>query len=164
VSRSFTTKRYIEVVERLAAQLGRAHGWRRRAAERLGISESHLSKILSGERDVGRELAERAVERLGLDPSHFSEGATGERRAAASSVPIGGAEIKRLLKKVDAGKASVADVYALARAIAEAPAVAQAQAILKRLEPRTEKDVAALFIAAAKLASAIAKPARKKRK
>ncbi len=150
VSRADFTSRYIQLVEELGRQMQHKRGWRRRAAERLGIDQPTLSKIMRGERTVGWDLAERAAERLDLDPSYFSS-----LRAAGAGKSSGlqrdRAAVDALIAKFDARIASTKDVYALAKAVADAPAVVQARAILKTRQPRTEQQVGALFLAASKL-------------
>jgi hypothetical protein len=150
VSRTDLTARYIQLVEELGREMQHKRGWRRRAAARLGVDEPTLSKITRGERTVGWELAERAVERLELDSSYFSSHgrpvsakSTGSQRDRAA--------VDALIAKFDTGIATTKDVYALARAVADAPAVVQARAILKTRQPRTEQQVGALFLAASKL-------------
>jgi transcriptional regulator with XRE-family HTH domain len=142
VPRPDLTARYIKLAKELGEGMGYAHGWRRRVAERLGIDESMLSKILSGNRKVGWRLAERAMEKLALDPTYFS----GPVRKAGKPAPR-----HSLVSKFESGTATVADVYALARAVTEAPSVAQAHAILRMRPPKSDQQVGALFGAASKL-------------
>jgi transcriptional regulator with XRE-family HTH domain len=150
VSRTDFTARYIQLVEELGRQMQHKYGWRRRAAEKLGVNQPTLSKIMRGERTVGWELAERAVERLGLDPSYFSTlASTGPAKLTGTQRDR--AALDALIARFDARVATTKDVYALARAVAEAPAVVQARAILKTRQPRTEQQVGALFLAASKL-------------
>jgi transcriptional regulator with XRE-family HTH domain len=163
VKRTLHTAKYIELVEHLAAEMGHAHGWQRRAAERLGISTPHLTRILNGEREVGRMLAERAVERLGLNPAYFSASTKNRSFLHGSVHDVRAAELERLLSRFDAGVATVDDVFELARAVAEAPAVREARAILRTKKPRTEREIGALFMAASRLVAAVPR-AKKKRK
>jgi transcriptional regulator with XRE-family HTH domain len=154
VKRSVHTGKYIKVIEQLAAEMGNAHGWQRRAAERLGISTPHLTRILKGDREVGRMLAERAVERLGLDPAYFSDSRKIQRPSKASP-RADRPELEALLRRFDAAAATAEDVFALARAVVEAPAVREAQAILDMRKPRNEKELGALFMAASRLIAAL---------
>jgi transcriptional regulator with XRE-family HTH domain len=144
VARSDLTAKYIELAKKLGEAMGYAHGWRRRVAERLGIDESMLSKILNGSRKVGWRLAERAIENLELDPAYFS-GAVQPRGRKLGSAR--GAIIARFAS----GTATVSDVYALARAVAESPASIQARAILKTRPPKSEQQIGSLFVEASKL-------------
>ena len=141
------TARYVELVEELGKELGHEHGWRRQVAEQLGIDQPTLSKIMRGDRQVGWELAQRAAERLKLDPGYFA----GSRSRARSGTAGPPTTIDELGARIRAGIASTKDVYALARAVAANPAVAQARAILKMKQPRTEQQVGALFVAASRL-------------
>src|ERR1044071_3528636 len=108
--------RYIELVERLGDEMGKPVGWRRRVAADLGIDESTLSKILSGKRVVGWDLADRAVQRLKLDRDYF---AITPESSGISPSPRSSGEVDALIAKFDAGKATVKDVYALARGVLE---------------------------------------------
>lgn len=141
--RADLTARYIKLAKELGEAMGYAHGWRRRVAERLGIDESMLSKILGGSRKVGWRLAERAIDNLALDPTYFSETAEKLGKSAPPRDPV--------VAKFESGTATVADVYALARTVTEGPSVVQAQAILKTRPPKSEQQVGALFVAASKL-------------
>jgi hypothetical protein len=153
VKRSVHTAKYVKVIEQLGAEMGNAHGWQRRAAERLGISAEHLTRILKGDREVGRMLAERAVERLGLDPAYFSDS---RKTTVVSGAPaVVGHDLEVLLSRFDVGAATAEDVFALARAVVEAPAVREAQTILDMRKPRNEKELGALFMAASRLIAAL---------
>lgn len=68
---TIVTRRFLRLVEHLAAQRGHARGWKTEVAEQLDIHPSHLSKIMSGSRQVGWHAAERAADRLGLDKRYF---------------------------------------------------------------------------------------------
>jgi transcriptional regulator with XRE-family HTH domain len=149
VSRTDFTARYIQLVEEIGRQMQHKRGWRGRAAEKLGVDQPTLSKIMRGERTVGWELAERAAERLDLDASYFSSQGGGPAKSRGSKRDRAG--VDALIAKFDAGIATTKDVYALAKAVAEAPTVVQARAILKTRPPRTEQQVGALFLAASKL-------------
>lgn len=62
---------YRALAEDLGKEYGHAFGWKRQVADRLGIGASHLSRILSGEKRIGVELAQRAAERLRFDFAYF---------------------------------------------------------------------------------------------
>ena len=64
-------RQYVRLIESLGDRLHRRHGWKQEVAEQLGISASHLSKILSGERKAGPELRDRAADRLGFARHYF---------------------------------------------------------------------------------------------
>src|SRR5687767_14237707 len=99
--RADLTARYVLLAKELGDKYERAHGWRKRVAQQLGIDESTLSKILKGERAVGIELAERAIERLKLDRSYFwGDSQRGAQRPGAR-VPLGDDEVQRLVEKFD---------------------------------------------------------------
>jgi transcriptional regulator with XRE-family HTH domain len=152
VTRADLTSRYVELVEQLGDKAGRAHGWRRRVAEQLGISESTLSKILKGTRVVGMDLAERATQRLKLGSDYFWAERHPEARADQWRAKPGQRHsIQALIAKFDDRTATVADIYALARAVAEEPSVLQAQEILKSRNPKSEQEIGGLFLAASKL-------------
>lgn len=156
VTRVDLTSRYIELVEHLGDELGRAHGWRRRVAEQLGINDSTLSKILKGTRVVGMDLAERATERLKLSSDYFWADRQPSPRKERGRVTAEPKEaIQSLIAKFEDRTATVADVYALARAVAEAPSVLQAQEILKSRKPKSEQEIGALFLAASKLINSL---------
>jgi transcriptional regulator with XRE-family HTH domain len=150
--RADLTSRYIELVEQLGDKSGRAHGWRRRVAEQLGINESTLSKILKGTRVVGMDLAERATERLKLSTDYFWADRQHEPRKARVRVNADNKDtIQGLITKFEERTATVADIYALAHEVAEAPSVLQAREILKSRKPKSEQEIGSLFLAASKL-------------
>jgi hypothetical protein len=152
VTRADLTSRYVELIEQLGDKTGRAHGWRRRVAEQLGINESTLSKILKGTRVVGMDLAERATERLKLSSNYFwAHRQPGLRKDRGPVKAAHKDAIQGLIAKFEDRTATVADIYALARAVAEAPSVLQAQEILKSRKPKSEQEVGGLFLAASKL-------------
>lgn len=159
MARTDLTARYIQLVEELAERLGNARGWQGQVAEQLGIDQPTLSKIVRGDRKVGWELAQRAVQRLKLDPGYFSGAASGRARKPAAQ-PYPSNEIGELTAKIRAGIATTKDVYALARAVVEDPAVAQARSILRAKRPRNEQQIGALFLAASKLIDLLEKRAR----
>lgn len=149
------TARYIQLVNQLGDDLGRPRGWRLRVAEKLGVDAPTLSRILRGNRQVGWDLAERAIERLRLQPHYFtgraaSKGA-GVVPSITPSVASDGDKLGELVRRLETGSARQADVYALARAVAESSAVERARRIIKTPAPRTEQDIGALFVAAAHL-------------
>lgn len=152
MTRADLTSRYIQLVEHLGDKAGRAHGWRRRVASQLGINESTLSKILKGTRVVGMELAERATARLHLSSDYFwAEQQPSPRKDREPGKAKQRGSIQGLIAKFDDRTATVADVYALARTVAEAPTVLQAQEILKSRKPKSEQEIGGLFLAASKL-------------
>ena len=63
--------RYIELVLFLGEQRDFAYGWKSEASDLLGISPSHLTRLLTHDRIAGRELAERAAEACSFDVSYF---------------------------------------------------------------------------------------------
>jgi transcriptional regulator with XRE-family HTH domain len=148
------TPRYIQLVNELGDEMGRTRGWRRRAADRLGIDESTLSRILKGTRSVGWDLAERAIERLDIEREFF----TSERAPGRAIRPLRrgqrhrkGTLLADLIDKFESGTATVADVYELARAVEDSPPVHSARVILKTPAPKSEQQIGALFIAATRL-------------
>lgn len=149
MSSAALTTRYIALIEQLGEKTLHARGWKRRVAEELGINESTLSKILKGTRVVGIDLAERAIERLDLSSDYFWSSTVGPQDDAAQ--PVNSHELTALLAKFDNRKATVADVYALAQAVAANPAVLHAQKIAKTRKPKSEATIGALFLEASRL-------------
>lgn len=66
------TTRYQRLLMHLRTAVSAGRGWKARAAKELGISPSHLSKILSGDREVGLEVAHRAAQRLSIPMTFFT--------------------------------------------------------------------------------------------
>jgi transcriptional regulator with XRE-family HTH domain len=157
VTRPDPTQRYLELIDQLGRAIDRPRGWRRRVAEQLGIDESTLSKIVAGNRVVGWELAERAVERLKLPGDYFLSRGT----EIQLPEPAGKSRQHRrnlstnLIEKLEAGTATVKDVFALAKAVAEDPAVLEARSILASKPPKTQQQIGALFLSASKLVAAL---------
>lgn len=160
--RADLTSRYIQLVEELAERHGSARGWQGQVAKQLGIDQPTLSKIIRGDRRVGWELAQRAVQRLKLDPGYFS-GARASRAGRPADEHRLPAEVEELVAKIRAGIATTRDVYALARAVVDDPAVKQARAILRSKRPRSEQQIGALFLAASKLIDLLEKTDRGRR-
>ncbi len=158
MTRPDPTQRYLELIDQLGRAIERPRGWRRRVAEQLGIDESTLSKIVSGKRVVGWELAERAAERLKLPVDYFlTREAEGRRpELGETSAPGRGvSRTKKLIERLEAGTATVKDVFALAKAVTEDPAVLEARSILASKPPKTQQQIGALFLAASKLLAAL---------
>jgi hypothetical protein len=55
------------------------------------------------------------------------------------------------VSKLESGAGTASDVYALARAVVDSPAVQRAQSILKIPAPKSEQQTGALFMAASRL-------------
>lgn len=69
---SLATQRYRELVEDLGSELNFQRGWLSRAADRLGVSKSYISRLRSEpDLEVGMDAIERAVEKLKIDRSFF---------------------------------------------------------------------------------------------
>lgn len=157
VTRPDPTQRYLELIDRLGRAMDRPRGWRRRVAEQLGVDESTLSKIVAGKRVVGWELAERAVERLKLPTGYFLQ----QDAEIQITEPAGKSRRHRrdpstnLIERLEAGTATVKDVFALAKAVAEDPAVLEARSILASKPPKTQQQIGALFLSASKLLAAL---------
>lgn len=157
VPRPDPTQRYLELIDRLGRDMDRPRGWRRRVADQLGIDESTLSKIIAGKRVVGWELAERAVERLKLPGDYFLP-QDAESKRPNSSEASGSHQARapaKLIERLEAGTATVKDVFALAKAVAEDPAVLEARSILASKPPKTQQQIGALFLSASKLLTAL---------
>lgn len=60
MSESEFTAKYRKLIDEIGAELGYAHGWKVKAAARLGITPSHLSRVLHGRRGVGVAVLIRA--------------------------------------------------------------------------------------------------------
>lgn len=56
----FPTTRFLQLVDRLAAEVGRQRGWQTIVARKLGIHRSTLLRLLAGERGVTASMIERA--------------------------------------------------------------------------------------------------------
>jgi hypothetical protein len=56
---------------------------------------------------------------------------------------------------LEAGTATVKDVFALAKAVAEDPAVLEARSILASKPLKTQQQIGALFLSASKLLAAL---------
>lgn len=157
MTRPDPTQRYLELIDQLGRAIDRPRGWRRRVAEQLGIDESTLSKIVAGKRVVGWELAQRAAERLRLPSDCFLPRGTEiqllgpARRSRRHRRDISAILIDRL----EAGTATVKDIFALAKAVAEDPAVLEAHSILASKPPKTQQQIGALFLSASKLLAAL---------
>ncbi|GGI75652.1 hypothetical protein GCM10010914_07350 [Deinococcus wulumuqiensis] len=64
-----------ELEKRLRARMNATpHGGKKELAEALGITQTHLSQVLSGKRDLSRELAEKALRHYGLEPDYTPKG------------------------------------------------------------------------------------------
>lgn len=64
-------RRFVALIERLRIEDGGGRGWRTRVAKRLGIHGPDLTKVISGKREVGYEMALRAVDRIGIPAAEF---------------------------------------------------------------------------------------------
>lgn len=66
------TRRYLELIDQLADEAGRKHGWKKRAADRLGVHQSYITKLESGNFvSIGPEAADAAARNLGMSPAYF---------------------------------------------------------------------------------------------
>lgn len=99
------TAAYVNLVNWLGSEERNARGWKKRAVDRLGITPQHLSKILSGEKQVGVELVRRANQALGLDAKYFDS--YGEGMSPSDYIRMRHA----------ARHASLFDVYSMASAL-----------------------------------------------
>lgn len=59
-------------IRRTLREQGRKQGW---LAEQLGLNQSYLSTMLTGQRPISAELVERIAEVLGVPVSDFTGGA-----------------------------------------------------------------------------------------
>lgn len=62
-------RRFVEMLREIVAEEG---GNATAAGRRLGLTQSYVSKLLSGERSIGLVKMNKAVERIGLDRAYFS--------------------------------------------------------------------------------------------
>lgn len=69
VSERLATERYRLLVRQMMSE----GASQQQVAERLGITQNHVSKILSGERQPGAALLDRAVRLLALRPGWFHD-------------------------------------------------------------------------------------------
>jgi transcriptional regulator with XRE-family HTH domain len=157
VTRPDPTQCYLGLIDQLGRAMDRPRGWRRRVAEQLGIDESTLSKIVSGKRVVGWDLAERAVERLKLPVDYFLARDAEVRLPEPARKPSSYRSDPRtkMIDRLEAGTATVKDIFTLAKAVAEDPAVLEARSILGTKPPKTQQQIGALFLAASKLLAAL---------
>lgn len=64
-----------ELETRLRARMDATqHGKKKDLADALGITQTHLSQIISGKRDIPRELAERIITHYGMEPDYTPKG------------------------------------------------------------------------------------------
>ena len=73
------SRRLVALIEQLGDELERRPGWQVEVCDRIGISESVLSKIKSGDRGAGKKTLSRVANRLGIDLHYFDDEALGER-------------------------------------------------------------------------------------
>ncbi len=64
-------ERFRQLIMDLGEELHRAHGWKRRVAERLEMNASHLSRVLNRRMTVGGELLHRTARILDFDPRYY---------------------------------------------------------------------------------------------
>jgi hypothetical protein len=69
------SRRYFGLIRELADEHGAPkHGWRIRVSARLGINQSFLSRLLSGERaTIGADSIDKAVMQLGMRRAYFED-------------------------------------------------------------------------------------------
>lgn len=126
-------RQYRRLIEGLGEEIGRPRGWKQKVAERIGISPSHLSKIMAEERGVGRDLAERAAERLGIHPSYFERDVYYlDLKRGVSTLPSVRERAQELLQNAVKRKGvAVADAVELATAIVSLDLVREAEELLR---------------------------------
>lgn len=66
------TRRFLELIDQLADEVGRTHGWKKQVAERLGVSQSYIPQLTKdASRSVRKESMLRAAKRLGIKVAFF---------------------------------------------------------------------------------------------
>lgn len=146
--------RFRELLEALGSERSFAHGWKREIADAVGISPSHLSRVMAGERQVSLRVLTRAAERFGFNEAYYATDSGGYPQFPRDERPpdldrmileVGGSKREAMVRlvaeimdgwhehrTVDATAATV-----LARLVAEHPAVAAAQEVLRAKTPGT---------------------------
>jgi hypothetical protein len=85
-------RRYADLVDQLAEELGRRHGWKKRVADRLGVHASFITKVICGNvHDVSSSTIELAARGADVDPHFFANAALGSVPLADYSTRPGGA-------------------------------------------------------------------------
>jgi hypothetical protein len=145
-----TTARYVKLIEALGHELGHVRGWKKLAADRLGIRGDHLSKILAGEKPVGLELTTRATERLGLPAGYWSEPFAEAERGVARGIGMVRARLRAPTEALTSAAARwfdplavrdipIEEIQRVARAVASLASFDRATHVL-HLKPRTERE------------------------
>jgi len=65
-------RRFRELLQALGEERQHAHGWKKAVAEEVGISPSHLSRVLAGERDVSQRVLSGAAQRYKFSEAYYS--------------------------------------------------------------------------------------------
>lgn len=68
---STAVHRYVLLIRQLGEEVGFRGNWQTEVGKRLGIGQSQVSRILSGQRNAGRRTIDTAVERLSIRPDFF---------------------------------------------------------------------------------------------
>ncbi len=66
-------RRFVQLVQELGREAKHSRGWKSEVARRIGVHPSHLSRIISGKRQVGPETLSRAADQLGISLDFFAE-------------------------------------------------------------------------------------------
>lgn len=155
------TQRYRELIEHLGRKQKNARGWQARAAEQLGISAQHLSRIHAGKKVVGWDLAQRAIERLSLPPDLFTRDNAflwflQREKGEVSQARLGtGGPAREWIQAVSNYEVSSDEIRALAKKVLELPVFTRAQKIARSRPPRTEENEEQLREQATFLAAAL---------
>lgn len=72
-SRQLATDRFRAMVERMAAERGRATGWQTDVAGELGIGATVLNHLIAERRRVGIDTVEKVVRKMRIDRDYFYE-------------------------------------------------------------------------------------------
>ena len=68
------SRRFVQLIEQLAAEYERRHGWKKRVADRLGVHQSYVTKLIAkgSTITVSDDVLRRAARALDIEPRFFS--------------------------------------------------------------------------------------------
>lgn len=66
------SRRYRDLVAQLGEERARRRGWKSEVARLLDVHPSHISRIVGGTQEIGRDAINRACSRLGLSEDFFT--------------------------------------------------------------------------------------------
>lgn len=151
------TRRTQALIDEMAEELGRQHGWKKTVADRLGLHPSTLSKIVTGSRPVTPSGALRIAARLRLDPSYFKPDCKQHYRALLTEMD---ADLNAMQLAVFRSDRTFTDLAGRAQAL-----LAKVAESGRNVEPAAMRDlaVAVLEVPVVRLARQIAEVTRNSR-